>query len=135
VPFVLDASVSVSWLFPDEDHPDAAEALRRIEFEDALVPPHWWFELRNSMLVAERRGRSDEERTTYALARLSRMRLLYAPQPQEADVFALARRHRLTFYDAVYLELAQRHDIPLATLDPALAAAARIEQVGVISAQ
>lgn len=134
MPFVLDASVTASWLFPDEDHPDAAEALQRIAFDDALVPPHWWFELRNTMLVAERRGRSNEEETTYALARVSRMRVLYAPQPQETDVFALARRHRLTFYDAVYLELAQRHNAPLATLDHELAAAARIEHVVVISA-
>ena len=134
MPFVLDASVTASWIFPDEDHPDAAEALRRVETDDALVPPHWWYELRNTLLVAERRGRSIAEETTYALTRLSRMRLLYAPRPQEADVFALARRHRLTFYDAVYLELAQRHNAPLATLDQELAAAARIEYVDVISA-
>jgi predicted nucleic acid-binding protein len=134
VPFVLDASVAASWFFPDEDHLDAAEALRRIAFEDALVPPHWWFELRNTMLVGERRGRNTQERTTYALERLSRMRLFYAPRPDQVAVFALARRHRLTFYDAVYLELAQRHDVPLATLDNELVAAARLEQVDVITA-
>ena len=47
--------------------------------------------------------------------------------PLDADVSAFARKHRLTFYDAAYLELAQRHDIALATLDEKLASAARNE--------
>ena len=134
MPFVLDASVAASWLFPDEDHPDAAAALARLEAEDAFVPPHWWFEIRNTLLIGERRGRMTEQRTSYSLYQLSRMRIRGAPQPDETDVFALARRYRLTFYDATYLELAQRHDIALATLDYDLADAARSEHVEVITA-
>ncbi|HJW78510.1 MAG TPA: type II toxin-antitoxin system VapC family toxin [Beijerinckiaceae bacterium] len=45
---------------------------------------------------------------------------------------ALARRHRLTVYDAAYLELAQREGVPLATLDGPLAAAARADGVPVL---
>ncbi|MPZ55649.1 MAG: PIN domain-containing protein [Rhizobiales bacterium] len=134
MPFVLDASVTASWFFPDEDHPDAAEAWRLIKTDDALVPPHWWFEVRNTMLIGERRGRNTEQRTTAALDRLSRMRIQFAPQPDETSVFGLARRHRLTFYDAAYLDLAQRQSVALATLDDDLVTAARAERVDVIVA-
>jgi predicted nucleic acid-binding protein len=44
-------------------------------------------------------------------------------------VVALARRHRLTAYDALYLELAMRRGLALATLDRALAAVVVAEGV------
>jgi predicted nucleic acid-binding protein len=133
--FILDASVTASWFFPDEDHPDAAEAWRRIAAEIALVPLHWWFEIRNTLLIGERRGRNTEQRTSYALQRLSVMRIRVAPQPDETSVFSLARHHRLTFYDAVYLDLARIQNMALATLDKELVAAARHEGVELIVAQ
>ena len=49
-------------------------------------------------------------------------------------VLALARTHRLTVYDAAYLELALRVDAPLATLDRKLAAAARAAGVPLVGA-
>lgn len=130
--FVLDASIAASWLFPDEDFPEARGAWQRSETENALVPRHWWFEIRNTMLSGERRGRMSEEMVTVALARLSVLPVITARLPNEADVFALGRRHRLTFYDAAYLELAQREGIALATLDRELAAAARAEEVALV---
>jgi hypothetical protein len=57
VPFVLDASVASAWAFEDEDHPRAARALRRIQNDPAFVPLLWWFEVRNSVIFNERRGR------------------------------------------------------------------------------
>jgi len=129
VPFVLDASVAACWFFADETDPIATHALLMIEDDDAIVPAHWWFEVRNTMLVAERRGRTTERETNFAMARLARMTIVHAPNPVDAAVFALARRHQLTFYDAAYLELAQRERIPLATLDGQLAGAARREDV------
>jgi predicted nucleic acid-binding protein len=54
--------------------------------------------------------------------------------PEEAGVLALARKHRLTVYDASYLELAQRETLPLATLDKDLARAARLERVSLVEA-
>jgi predicted nucleic acid-binding protein len=133
--FVLDASVAASWLFPDEDHPDAREAWRRAAAEDVVVPLHWWFEVRNILLVGERRQRISEDLITYCLERLSLLPIIEAPKPSDADVFQLARRRRLTLYDAVYLELAQREDIALATLDLQLAAAAREEGVDILADQ
>jgi predicted nucleic acid-binding protein len=131
--FVLDASVAASWLFPDEDFPEAREAWRRSETENAIVPRHWWFEIRNTILTGERRGRMNEEVVTASLARLSVLPVIAAPLPDEKAVFILARRHRLTFYDAAYLELAQREGIALATLDRELAAAARAESIALVA--
>lgn len=134
MPFVVDASVAACWFFPDETHPIASRAWLMMQEEEALVPAHWWFEIRNTMLVGERRGRMTEQYTTFAVERLSRLTIHHAPTGNEADIFALARQHQLTFYDAAYLELARRKQLTLATLDMKLAAAANSEHVELISA-
>lgn len=131
MPFVLDASVAACWLFDDEDHPHARLALARIRGDEARVPSLWWFEVRNTLLVSERRGRLTEADTTAFLAVLSRLAISVDRTPGD-DVLALARRRNLTVYDAAYLELARRADLPLATLDRRLAVAARAERVALI---
>lgn len=133
--FVLDASVTVSWFLPDEEHSDALEAWRRSAAEEVCVPLHWWFEVRNTMLMGERKNRISERMTTRSLGRLSLLPITVEPRPDEADVLDLARRRRLTFYDAAYLELAQRKGLPLATLDRELVAAARSEGVELVGRQ
>lgn len=55
MPFVLDASIAACWAFDDEDHPIAALALDRIRTDQARVPSLWWFEVRNTLIVNERR--------------------------------------------------------------------------------
>jgi predicted nucleic acid-binding protein len=127
MPFVLDASIAACWAFPDEQDPRADAALARVRTEDAVVPSLWWFELRNILVVNERRKRIGEPGTTRFLRELSRLRLREDRQPEEAAVMRLARAHRLSVYDAAYLELALRESIPLATLDEELAAAAAAE--------
>jgi predicted nucleic acid-binding protein len=134
MPFVLDASIAACWAFEDEDHPLAAHALERIRTDQALVPSVWWFELRNTLIVNERRGRLAEAGTAAFLRGLSRLGVTIDRAPEEAEVLALARRHRLTVSDASYLELAQREAIPLATLDQALRAAAQAAGTGLLNA-
>jgi predicted nucleic acid-binding protein len=129
MPFVLDASIAACWAFDDEDHPVAALALERIRTEEARVPSLWWFEVRNTLVVNERRRRLTESDTAAFLRGLALLGVTVDQSPQEADVLTLARRHRLTVYDAVYLELARREALPLATLDTDLATAARAEQL------
>ena len=132
MPFVLDASVAACWVFEDEDHSYAAQALARIRTDEAHVPSLWWFEVRNTLLVNERRGRLTEIDTAAFLRGLSRLAVTVDRTPGEADVLVLARQHRLTVYDAAYLELAQRKNVPLATLDNWLASAARVEALPLI---
>jgi predicted nucleic acid-binding protein len=132
MPFVLDASIALSWAFTDECDPRATAALARIRTDEALVPSIWWFEIRNTLVVNERRGRLTEADTAAFLRTLSRLAVINDRQPREAEILAMARRHRLSVYDAAYLELAQRDTIPLATLDRELIGAARAERVPLI---
>ncbi len=129
MPFVIDASVTACWLMPDEVHPLATAAYEALAKDHAIVPRLWWYEVRNLLVVNERRGRLSADKTDRALGVLRRHPIEFDHAPDETAVLALARRHRLTVYDAAYLELAQRLAIPLATLDTALAVAARAEEV------
>ena len=133
MPFVLDASIAACWAFDDEDHPVAALALERVRTDEARVPSLWWFEVRNTLIVSERRGRLTESVTSTFLHGLAQLRVSVDRSPLETDVLALARRRRLTVYDSAYLELARREGAPLATLDAALATAARAERVRLLS--
>ena len=129
--FVIDASVVLAWAL-EEVHATAAISLERIENDDAVVPALWWFEVRNGLIVNERRERITATDTARFLQRLARFAVHVDAGRVENNVLAHARRHCLTVYDAAHLELAQRRGIPLATLDRPLASAARAEQVALI---
>jgi predicted nucleic acid-binding protein len=96
--------------------------------EGAVVPALWRLEIANSLTVAVRRGRIDANFRRAALADLA---LLDIAIDDQTDVHAwgetlrVARIFKLTVYDAAYLELAQRRNLPLATLDGDLRAAAK----------
>lgn len=92
-----------------------------------------WAGLRNILFVTERRGRlpaGSAEQITDAVDGLG---IVLDTNPDNALVLDLARRHRLTVCDAVYLELALRHGATLASLDAALLAATKAEAVRIIS--
>jgi predicted nucleic acid-binding protein len=129
MPFVLDASAAASWAFRDEDHVAADVALARLRADTALVPALWWFELRNILIVNERRQRLTAAQGTLFLRDLARLPIVEDHPPREQEVLRLARLHRLTVYDATYLELALRHGVALSTLDKLLVEAARAEGV------
>ena len=96
------------------------------------MPSLWWLEVRNGLLIGERRGRLTQHDTAFFLRRASGLALTVDQAPDETGVLTLARRHRLTVYDAAYLDLALRESLPLATLDKELATAARAEGVALI---
>ncbi len=134
MPFVLDASVTASWAFADEGGRDSpgevsARALDGLTRDHAVVPSLWWFEVRNILVVNERRGRIDAAGTAAFLLDLDQLRIRIDDCPDSLAVVTLSRQHRLTVYDAAYLELARRHRVPLATLDRQLLAAARKEGI------
>jgi len=131
--FVLDASITACWAFQDEDHPDAGLAFHRMRAEEAVVPCLWWFEVRNILVVNERRRRIAESDTAAFLLNLSRLRVRLDRLPESDTVLRLARTHRLSVYDAAYLELARREGLPLATLDADLRRAATGEGVELLS--
>jgi predicted nucleic acid-binding protein len=125
VSFVLDASIAACWAFEDEGHPIAAAAWDRLGDDgEARVPALWWFEVRNVMLVNERRGRIAQADVVRFLGALARFRIVIDSDPVSSELLNLARRYRLTAYDAAYLELALREGVALLTLDDRLAKAA-----------
>lgn len=125
--FVLDASIGVAWLLDDEDEPRAEAPLERLGVETALVPVIWHVEVRNALLGAERRRRLRPEEVDARLRQIGGLPLRTDSSPSLEAAFMLARTHRLSVYNALYLELALRANAPLATLDNALVAAARAE--------
>jgi predicted nucleic acid-binding protein len=130
MPIVVDASIMLAPALK-ETHPTSALAFAGMEQGDWVVPSLWWFELRNVLVVSERRGRITEQETSEFLQEISHLAIIDR-SPDEVSIMALARRHRLSVYDAAYLELALRERAPLATLDAALADAARREGVPVL---
>jgi predicted nucleic acid-binding protein len=133
--FVPDAAVTACWAFADEDHPDAALALLRIRTEEAVVPSLWWFEVRNILVVNERRRRLTEADASAFLQHLAKLPIRMDRQPDEGAVLRLARCYRLSVYDAAYVELASRESVPLATLDAELRKAALSEGVALLTSR
>ena len=126
---VVDASVALAWLLEDEDDPRANRILDRLAEDVALVPQLWHLETRNALIAAERRGRLSEREVKERLGALNSIPIQTDDEPDFQAAFDLARKHGLSFYDALYLELAKRRDAELATLDRALGRAATAEDV------
>lgn len=124
---VLDASLAVSWLLREDLDPPAIAALDHFRRDGAYVPPLWHYEVRNALLVAERRGRIPGGGAREALEKVPDLRLVTDQATNLDTALELAFSHRLSFYDALYLELARRRRLPLGTRDAALARATRAE--------
>jgi len=129
VSVVLDGSAALAILLPDERGGKAAAAIfKSLNDEDEIfVPPHWWIETANGVLVAERRGRLTQMESATALEDAHELEPATDMENGERvtrDVLSLARLHSLTAYDAAYLELAMRKKAKLETLDTALRRAA-----------
>ena len=125
---VLDASVAIAFAMPDEISPPDALFLA-IHHQGAVVAQHWPFEVCNTLLTACRLGRIDMAEMKVARDELQQMNVdvdLQSARSCWFETSAMASELSLTIYDAAYLELARRRQLPLATLDQRLAIAARI---------
>ena len=136
MPFVVDASATLPWCFPDEATAASEALLDRIATgEQVIVPADWLTEVSNGLLMATRRKRIDRPRAEQFLDKLALLRIAIEPPlsvKQAHTTFALSITHNLTFYDAAYLDLALRTSLPLATLDAALTHAAKQEGVSIV---
>jgi predicted nucleic acid-binding protein len=132
VSLVLDASVTVAWIDPSETTAAIRFVFDRIAESSAWVPGLWRLEIANVLEMRVRRGRNDSDFRDVTLADLALLPIrldLETHNRAWGATVKLAARHRLTVYDAAYLELALRRGLPLATLDRELREAARAEQV------
>ena len=125
---VLDSSVALTWCFEDEHTSATLDLLDQIAETGAMAPSLWPLEILNGLAMAERRGRLDATRRHQLAGFLRDLPINLDPETASQSWTAtalLAERYRLTLYDAAYLELAQRLDLPLATLDQELRVAGR----------
>lgn len=128
MPFVLDASATLAWHFEDEATQAGRALARRALQEGILVPQHWLIEVANGLIKGERRHRTDPASTSRFLDQLADFSIEVDPRDilnTAPSLVPLARAHRLSVYDAAYLELAERAGLPLATGDGPLARAGR----------
>ena len=129
---VLDVSIAASWCFADEQSEAAERTLDALPRLGGVIPALFRHEIRNVLIVNERRGRIDQTGSARFLMRLRELGLLQDDAHDEDTIMALARKHRLSAYDATYLETALRRVDSLATLDRNLADAAVAEGVALI---
>ena len=129
---ILDSSATLAWFYTDETTPAIRQVFALLAKSGAWVPSLWRLEVANILEMGVRRGRHD---VAFRQATLTDLSSLPISIDLETDrrawdaTLQLAHLHRLTLYDAAYLELAQRRALPLATLDSDLRAAASAERV------
>lgn len=128
----MDASVSISWCLQDEFAPATRDLLISVNDEGGVAPALWPYEVVNALILAERRDRISGEGLLSCIDLLSSLPITLDTDQWSTHfpgVAEIAQRFRLTIYDASYLELAARREMPLATLDQRLRVAA--ERLGV----
>ena len=131
--FVLDSSVALSWCFEDEVTEATLRIRERLSTERAVVPSLWLLEVAHVLLLGARRGRLTAEAAAEFADLLVGLPIdVVEPERDIADLMQLAAEHRLTAYDAAYLQVAAARRLPLATLDATLAEAARSAGVALL---
>ena len=129
---VLDASATLAWIFPEETTTAIEAVFVHVLDDFAWTPGLWRIEVANTLSLAVRRGRIDLAKRGKVLVELACLPILEDSKGSNRvwqETLSLADFHRLTVYDATYLELALRLSLPLATLDDDLRSAAQREGV------
>ena len=133
--FVLDSSVALAWVLKGERTAQTEALLTQATEHGAYVPGLWPMEVANVLMTYERKSILSAADREQAIAKFNRLPITTDDETAMRvwnTTFDLALAHKLTIYDAGYLELAQRKSLPLATLDKALARAAKTSGVTVM---
>jgi predicted nucleic acid-binding protein len=134
---VLDSSIAIAWCLPDEQAPEADEFQEVVAERGAMTTAHWPLEVANALTMAVRRQRIDQPFRDAVLRDLAALPIILDDATADhawGETLRLADAHRLTLYDAAYLELAIRQGLPLATFDARLRAAAQALEIAVLKA-
>jgi predicted nucleic acid-binding protein len=128
--FVLDNSVTMRWCFDTGAHDYADKILAQLESErgTAFVPLLWRYEVSAVLSRAQNRGLLPALKAEEFLEDLAALAIVVDVEGADrilTDVHRIATVYHLTSYDAAYLELALRRNMPLATLDDELLAACK----------
>ena len=135
--FIADASVTLPWCFEDEASTWTESLLDRLGRRESItVPAHWPIEVANALLMAMRRGRVTLAKIEGFVEDLQSLAIHIEPPLAPSrwlELLAFAAKHKLTVYDAAYLDLANRTRLPLATLDEQLVSAALRENTPLLA--
>ena len=129
---VLDASIAVAALSPDEQGEFSATHLAVLMLPNLIVPPIWALEVMHVFRRKVQRATITQDAADQALDTLAFVAVQTLDLPAThcfEAIERLSRRHRLSPYDASYIDAAMRTGLPLATLDRALISAARLEGI------
>jgi len=133
--FVLDASVALGWMVDDPPSAYAGHTQKlMIDGAQAVVPVHWHMEIANALLTAGRRNALRREMTEI-LSDVAALQPFVETDELPDEIGALVglgQRQQLTAYDAAYVALAARRNLPLATEDKAMASAARSLKISIV---
>lgn len=133
--FVLDNSVVCGWLLESQSTPYSEAIAQRLQTSRAIAPALLPLEYTNVLRTACKRQTLIAAQAQHMLAMLAQLPIdIDTAAPNPAQVFDLALRHDLSSHDALYLDLALRRSLPIATQDRALANAAQVAGVGVVPA-
>ena len=133
---VLDASLALQWFLEDEaDRQYSLTILASLSEKTAAVPILWFYEVGNGLLMAYRRKRITIDQITGFLTRLQALPIDAVEQSTSEILVlpSLAQHSGLTNYDAAYLALASRLQLPMATSDSALRRAAASAGVQILT--
>ena len=122
--FCMDATIAASWALPDKNSELTDSLLTMVQIDGAMVPVLFWYEIRHILAEAERLKRITPADTISFLHNLERLEIKQCELGDGEAILRLARVHHLSVYNAAYLELAIRENLPLLTLDRNLALAA-----------
>jgi predicted nucleic acid-binding protein len=117
---VLDCSTTLAWVYADETTAPVRQVFDLLSQGGAWVPALWRLEVANVLEMSTRRGRHGANFRDATLADLAQLPIQVDSETDSqawGDTLRLAERYKLTLYDAAYLELAHRRNLPLATLD------------------
>lgn len=133
--FVVDNSIVMAWCFEDKatKYTDAVQEI--LINHRAFVPAIWPLEAANVLLVAERNKRISKADSGRFIALLSQLPIeVVQSEPGRVfyDTLSLARQHKLSSYDASYLELAIRKGLPIASSDKAIIRAAKSIKIAIV---
>lgn len=135
MPFVVDNSVVSGWYLENQATPYTAAIAQQLQDDRAWAPALWELELTNVLRTACQRQRMGAQQAQQVLAQIAQLPIEIDRHPvPPSELLALALRFGLSSYDAAYLELALRRQLPLATQDEALRAAAQASGVGCVAA-
>lgn len=118
----------------DEDDPAADRARQMLVHEGGVAPGIWWYEMRNALLMNERRGRISSVDCRAAIDDLGNLPISVDNAHSDGLLLEIAAAHRLSVYDASYLEVAMRRGLAVASLDRRIVAVAEALGMEVVGA-